>query len=379
MPRYDSLLLNCGGGIINRSQQSKQYRGAAALAIGIGGTGVAALAELKQKVYQHLEPDNPDSPVPEYQHIQFLAIDSDPTDIAMMRGMARLDREREFFSINNPNLPATLRKKDLIKSNASLNWMDIDRIGDLMLLGNLPVCPIRQVGRYLLISRASNLISTIQAKCTQALEGMTGSELDVYIFAGLSGGTGGGCFLDTCYIVQKALEDMGRAQSANVMGFFFLPDVVNSKPQVASQPAKGERADEDLSYLSDDTIWQKLRDRIYDSTVTVVFISPNMREKYRSERDQWIPWEIAFSLRETTRNDRTSHSNALIFVILPDRNNSYDYYSTMRHFNIVASNIRNGYAEVAYWSNFVTDIQGHISRALLRKQIVSPNEVVKTV
>ena len=88
MPRYDSLLLNCGGGIINRSQQSKQYRGAAALAIGIGGTGVAALAELKQKVYQHLEPDNPDSPVPEYQHIQFLAIDSDPTDIAMMRGMA---------------------------------------------------------------------------------------------------------------------------------------------------------------------------------------------------------------------------------------------------------------------------------------------------
>ena len=142
---------------------------------------------------------------------------------------------------------------------------------------------------------------------------------------------------------------------------------------------KGERADDDLSYLSDDTIWQKLRDRIYDSTVTVVFISPNMREKYRSERDQWIPWEIAFSLRETTRNDRTSHSNALIFVILPDRNNSYDYYSTMRHFNIVASNIRNGYAEVAYWSNFVTDIQGHISRALLRKQIVSPNEVVKTV
>ena len=256
MPKYDSLLLNCGGGIINRSQQSKQYRGAAALAIGIGGTGVAALAELKQKVYQQLEPDNPDSPVPEYQHIQFLAIDSGTTDIDRMRGMARLDREREFFSINNPNLATALREKDLIKCNASLNWMDIDRIGDLMLLGNLPVCPIRQVGRYLLISRASNLISTIQAKCTQALEGMTGSELDVYIFAGLSGGTGGGCFLDTCYIVQRALENMGRAQSANVTGLFFLPDVVNSKPQVASQPAtvkyyssNGYAAMKELDYL----------------------------------------------------------------------------------------------------------------------------------
>ena len=254
MPRYDSLLLNCGGGIINRSQQSKQYRGAAALAIGIGGTGVAALAELKQKVYQQLEPDNPDSPVPEYQHIQFLAIDSDTTDIDQMRGKAKLDRDQDFFSINNPNLATALWEKDLIKSNASLNWMDIDHIGGP--LGIQGSGAIRQVGRYLLISRAGALKSIIESKCRQALEGMTGSELDVYIFAGLSGGTGGGCFLDACYIVQKALEDMGRAQSANVMGLFFLPDVITSKPQVASDPAKvkynssnGYAAMKELDYL----------------------------------------------------------------------------------------------------------------------------------
>ena len=253
MPKYDSLLLNCGGGIINRSQQSKQYRGAAALAIGIGGTGVAALAELKQKVYQQLEPDNPDSPVPEYQHIQFLAIDSDTTDIDQMRGKAKLDRDQDFFSINNPNLATALWEKDLIKSNASLNWMDIDHIGGP--LGIQGSGAIRQVGRYLLISRAGALKSTIESKCRQALEGMTGSELDVYIFAGLSGGTGG-CFLDACYIVQKALEDMGRAQSANVMGFFFLPDVITSKPQVASDPVKvnynnsnGYAAMKELDYL----------------------------------------------------------------------------------------------------------------------------------
>ena len=254
MPKYDSLLLNCGGGIINRSQQSKQYRGAAALAIGIGGTGVAALAELKQKVYQQLEPDDPDSPVPEYQHIQFLAIDSDTTDIYGMRGKAKLDIGREFFSINNPNLAAALRAKNLIEVDASLNWMDIDKITNL--LGTQGAGGVRQVGRYLLISKARNLISTIQAKCTQALEGMTGSELDVYIFAGLSGGTGGGCFLDTCYIVQRALENMGRAQSANVTGLFYLPDVVTSKPQVASDPAKvkynssnGYAAMKELDYL----------------------------------------------------------------------------------------------------------------------------------
>ena len=254
MPKYDSLLLNCGGGIINRSQQSKQYRGAAALAIGIGGTGVAALAELKQKVYQQLEPDNPDSPVPEYQHIQFLAIDSDTTDIDQMRGKAKLDKGREFFSINNPNLAAALRAKDLIKGNASLNWMDIDHIDGL--LSTQGAGGVRQVGRYLLISKAGALKNAIESKCWQALNGMNGPNLDVYIFAGISGGTGGGCFLDTCYIAQKALEEIGNAASSNVMGLFFLPDVITSKPQVASDPAKvkynssnGYAAMKELDYL----------------------------------------------------------------------------------------------------------------------------------
>lgn len=81
-----------------------------------------------------------------------------------------------------------------------------------------------------------------------------------------------------------------------------------------------------MSYLPDDAIWEKFKNRIYDSSVTIVMISPNMKEPYRSERSQWIPWEISYSLWETTRGDRTSHSNAILAVILPDRNHNYDYY-----------------------------------------------------
>ena len=254
MPTYDSLLLNCGGGIINHRQQSRQYCGAAALAIGIGGTGVAALAELKRKVYQQLEPDNPDSPIPTYQHIQFLAIDSDESEIASMRGPARLDKDKEFFSINNPNLQAALMAKDQIKKNPSMNWMDIDKINTL--LSTQGAGGVRQVGRYLLISRASSLKQTIEAKCNLALQKAGTPYLDVYIFAGISGGTGSGCFLDTCYIAQKALDDMGKLVSTNIMGFFFLPDVVISKPQVAADPTKvsynssnGYAAMKELDYL----------------------------------------------------------------------------------------------------------------------------------
>ena len=86
---------------------------------------------------------------------------------------------------------------------------------------------------------------------------------------------------------------------------------------------KGEQNDEDLSHLKEDTIWDKLKDRIYDSSVTVVLISKGMRKSHW-DKFQWIPWEIRYSLCEYAKDKRTSHTNGLIAVVLPDENNSYD-------------------------------------------------------
>ena len=93
---------------------------------------------------------------------------------------------------------------------------------------------------------------------------------------------------------------------------------------------KGESDDEDLSDLSEDTIWEKLKDRIYDSSLTIVLVSPQMREN-RKDKDQWIPWEISYSLKEVSRKNKsgnyvTSSSNAILAVVLPDKNDSYEYY-----------------------------------------------------
>lgn len=91
---------------------------------------------------------------------------------------------------------------------------------------------------------------------------------------------------------------------------------------------KGEDDNEDLSKLSEDTIARKLADRMYDSSVTFIMISKGMKDQTKLERDQWIPWEVSYSLKEISRGNRTSLTNGLLAIVLPDENGSYEYFLT---------------------------------------------------
>jgi hypothetical protein len=191
-------------------------------------------------------------------------------------------------------------------------------------------------------------------------------------------------------------------------------DLFQSKMDSTSHINKGEADDEDLSNFADETIASKLRDKIYDSSITVVFISPGMKS-LEPEQDQWIPWEISYSLRQATRNDRTSRANGILAVTLPDQNGKYDYFiqedtcplchcqtlHTYRLFQIMRKNMfnvksptrsdcnrhygsrpfrgRHSYIHPLKWSDFLNDISGNLAFANeLRVQITDFN-ITKSV
>jgi len=173
---------------------------------------------------------------------------------------------------------------------------------------------------------------------------------------------------------------------------------------------RSEDLGEDLSKLDEKTIESILADKIFYTSVTIVLISANMYDRNKAEKYQWIPWEISYSLKEKSRQDTLSHHNAIVAVVIPDRNGSYRYaivdneccsercvtIQTNNFFKIIGENMFNhrkncprscekgklwqgesSYIEIVKWSDFVGDIQKYVDKAIQRKNNINEYNIVK--
>ncbi len=218
---FENLRLINGGGLRLPCPKIDQARNSVTLCIGIGGTGISSLREFKRIVHERMCPDghklgDPGAAI--FRGMRFLEIDCDDEEVFSPNPST--DIREDFFKLGKTaGIPFKMAMKP--------QWFneDIDFV-----YANEGAGGIRQVGRFLLSEDALPLYNRINDELSR-LKSMIlpGYNINVHIMAGLGGGTGSGCFIDVCYIVQQALYILGIQNMANVNGFFFLPDVLTAK------------------------------------------------------------------------------------------------------------------------------------------------------
>ena len=259
MAVYSKLLLSAGGGIVSTTQQAEQVKNTATVLIGLGGTGIDALRTIKTQVYSRLKADDPEAVVPQYEHIRFLGVDTaekskgdqdeDAQDNLKAGSLRALD-DTEAFPISNPHVKRIFSNPKGLEMREELTWLRWEDI-DAPNLTTAGAGGIRQVGRFMMMDKSAAFMSRVEQEINAAKSGLTNPTVNVHIFAGLSGGTGAGCFLDVCYMVRHIANKIG---AVTIFGYFFLPDVnlsviPMSNTKVRSYiPRNGYAAMQELDY-----------------------------------------------------------------------------------------------------------------------------------
>ena len=195
------------------------------LVIGLGGTGTDALLRVKTQVSRCFQlPENPLTKTRKQKpdNIGYLAFETNEHDQKKYQGLG-LDSNQELVVLSNAGIGAILGNRstlpDYIKS-----WLAPElTISD----GTKGASGNRQAGRLLLFEKINTAIDAIDNKIRE-LRVERENKLLVYILSGLSGGTGGGMFLDIAYIVRGLMErDYGAKgiDRVEISGYLFTPDV----------------------------------------------------------------------------------------------------------------------------------------------------------
>ena len=200
--------------------------------ISLGGLGAKTLNMLKGKFSRQIGSSN---------HVYFRMVDTDEKEFAQVRKL-RTDGSRnpngeleteETISLYDPAITNILQSANMPPYIRS--WLNPQLTGRVIQSNGAQ--QTRQIGRAMLVNSISynniraNLTTVINAAIAQA--NRNGTNVDVLILAGVSGGTGSGTIIDFPYMVHDIFAAAG-CTNYRIAGYIYTPDVQFTVPEIAT-------------------------------------------------------------------------------------------------------------------------------------------------
>lgn len=202
------------------------------LFIGLGGKGCQVVADLKTEISRKIQCSQNGK---RWNHVEYLAIDSDDYDLSRLcggnfgeAGSNGVLQNQEVFHLYDSMSAAVLNNPQM-RPDSIKEWMNESLT--IQLIGN-GSGGIRQAGRGLLFGERtiSTLCERISSKLAR-LSTVSGKETQVYIFAGIGGGTGSGTVIDIPYIIREIAHR--QLYRIKLLGYMFLPDTYEIERNMA--------------------------------------------------------------------------------------------------------------------------------------------------
>jgi len=220
------------------------------IVIGIGGTGLEVIRSLRRRIVESY----PNQGLNHFPSVGFLYLDTDEKEIKRIEdnrkrwevlGKSILLRESEFHMLK---APAVGRVLDDLESYPQLrDWLPVEQLSGLDVAAR--DTPGAQQNRVLGRLIFTLTCDEIKQQFTNALNSLpedpAGGAPEVIVACSLSGGTGGGMFLDLAYSLRRWLQGRGSTTA-----FLVLPDLMEEAARGRRYLANAYAALMDLNYFS---------------------------------------------------------------------------------------------------------------------------------
>lgn len=200
------------------------------IVIGVGGTGLKAIKELRKLIIEHYGSLDRQ----EVQSLGFLYIDTDRSELVVTKdnqakwqflGQSIALSPSEYVIVEGADLQGVMKNIDAYDNIKE--WLPREDMVSINtnLKSKEGASQIRPLGRFIFATDYERIKAAFINVYNRIPQGDDVSKTNIFMICSLSGGTGGGMFLDLAYLLQGD----NRKDSCRVIGFLVLPEMTTDR------------------------------------------------------------------------------------------------------------------------------------------------------